>query len=254
MRHAMRYAMGVYAPRRANGHRPCRLGACGRLEGPRQAAHGGDQGRQPVAHGAQGLHPRAHARLDGGGREGLHQSAACTLRMHMHTASAQCRCCACTCLHMSCCFRAAFVPSIYLNTGRPQVFVPYRRTKLTLLMKDVFDIACSRLCSTVVLACVSALAKDAPHTLNTLGCAPPWRAHAHGRRMAWTRHAHGARTAHPLHAHCSRSSAAAAQHLPGTVIARACSGWLCAQRIYSILQVRRAPACGRTEADGPHGA
>ena len=107
----------------------------------------------------------------------------------------------------------------------PQVFVPYRRTKLTLLMKDVFDIACSRLCSTVVLACVSALAKDAPHTLNTLGCAPPLRVHGvHAARS--TRHADCAHTAHTLHAHCS---------------------------VYT-LQVRRAPARGRTAADGPHGA
>ena len=56
-----------------------------------------------------------------------------------------------------------------------KVFVPYRRTKLTLLMKDIFDISCSRLCTTVVLACVSPLAKDAPHTLNTLGYAAPLR-------------------------------------------------------------------------------
>lgn len=56
-----------------------------------------------------------------------------------------------------------------------KVFVPYRRTKLTLLMKDVFDIGCSRLCSTVVLSCISPLAKDAPHTLNTLGYAAPLR-------------------------------------------------------------------------------
>ena len=77
--------------------------------------------------------------------------------------------------------------------------MPYRRTKLTLLMKDVFDIACSRLCSTVVLACVSALAKDAPHTLNTLGCAPPLRAHC--MHTACTRCAHGTHTAHTRRAH-----------------------------------------------------
>ena len=32
-----------------------------------------------------------------------------------------------------------------------QCHVPYRRNKLTLLMKDVFDIRCHRLCSTVVV-------------------------------------------------------------------------------------------------------
>ena len=54
-------------------------------------------------------------------------------------------------------------------------FVPYRRSKLTLLMKDVFDIGCSRLCSTVVLSCVSPLAKDAKHTINTLEYSAPLR-------------------------------------------------------------------------------
>jgi len=54
-------------------------------------------------------------------------------------------------------------------------FVPYRRSKLTLLMKDVFDVGCNRLCSTVVLSCVSPLAKDAKHTVNTLQYAAPLR-------------------------------------------------------------------------------
>ena len=40
------------------------------------------------------------------------------------------------------------------------VHVPFRRSKLTLLMKPVFDISCSRLCTTVVLAHVSPLACD----------------------------------------------------------------------------------------------
>jgi len=71
------------------------------------------------------------------------------------------------------CIRARTLASI--AAAGEKVFVPYRRTKLTLLMKDVFDISCSRLCSTVVLSCVSPLAKDAPHTLNTLGYAAPLR-------------------------------------------------------------------------------
>ena len=54
-------------------------------------------------------------------------------------------------------------------------FVPYRRSKLTLLMKDVFDVGCARLCSTVVLSCVSPLAKDAKHTINTLQYSAPLR-------------------------------------------------------------------------------
>ena len=54
-------------------------------------------------------------------------------------------------------------------------FVPFRRSKLTLLMKDVFDVGCARLCSTVVLACVSPLSGDAKHTVNTLQYAAPLR-------------------------------------------------------------------------------
>ena len=57
--------------------------------------------------------------------------------------------------------------------ARPHV--PYRRSKLTLLMKDVFDIECTRMCSTVVVACVSPVAKDAAHTVNTLQYAAPLR-------------------------------------------------------------------------------
>jgi hypothetical protein len=53
--------------------------------------------------------------------------------------------------------------------------VPYRQSKLTLLMKDCFDISCSRLCNTVVLAHVSPLARDVAHSLNTIKYAAPLR-------------------------------------------------------------------------------
>ena len=46
--------------------------------------------------------------------------------------------------------------------------MPYRRSKLTLLMKDVFHAGCTRLCSTVVLATCSPLASDCAHSANTL--------------------------------------------------------------------------------------
>jgi kinesin family protein 2/24 len=59
--------------------------------------------------------------------------------------------------------------------GRSEVHVPYRRSKLTLLMKDVFDIGCARLCATVVLAHVSPLARDAKHSVNTISYAAPLR-------------------------------------------------------------------------------
>lgn len=61
------------------------------------------------------------------------------------------------------------------RVGCNDAFVPYRRSKLTLLMKDVFDIGCKRLCSTVVLAHVSPLARDVKHSSNTLQYAAPLR-------------------------------------------------------------------------------
>ena len=51
--------------------------------------------------------------------------------------------------------------------------VPYRRSKLTLLMKDVFNAECTRLCSTVVLATCSPLASDVSHGANTLMYSSP---------------------------------------------------------------------------------
>jgi hypothetical protein len=50
-----------------------------------------------------------------------------------------------------------------------------RRSKLTLLMKDVFDISCQRMCSTVVLAHVSPLARDVKHSTSTLQYSAPLR-------------------------------------------------------------------------------
>lgn len=55
------------------------------------------------------------------------------------------------------------------------IHIPYRRNKLTLLMKDVFDIGCSRLCSTVVIAHTSPLVSDISHTKNTVKYAAPLR-------------------------------------------------------------------------------
>jgi len=59
--------------------------------------------------------------------------------------------------------------------GVDGVHVPYRRNKLTLLMKDVFDIGCSRMCSTVVIANCSPLVSDIAHTKNTVKYAAPLR-------------------------------------------------------------------------------
>ena len=46
---------------------------------------------------------------------------------------------------------------------------------MTLLMKDVFDVASPRMTSTVVLANISPLARDVGHSANTLSYASPWR-------------------------------------------------------------------------------
>jgi len=61
------------------------------------------------------------------------------------------------------------------GAGADGIHVPYRRNKLTLLMKDVFDIGCSRLCSTVVIANCSPLVSDISHTKNTVKYAAPLR-------------------------------------------------------------------------------
>jgi kinesin family protein 2/24 len=61
------------------------------------------------------------------------------------------------------------------GVGNGDIHVPYRRNKLTLLMKDVFDIGCSRLCSTVVIAACSPLASDIDHTSSTVKYAAPLR-------------------------------------------------------------------------------
>lgn len=54
--------------------------------------------------------------------------------------------------------------------------IPYRRSKLTLLMKDVFDVSGQqRPSATVVLAMVSPLARDAAQSANTLAYAAPLR-------------------------------------------------------------------------------
>lgn len=73
------------------------------------------------------------------------------------------------------CVRARTRASKLGAASDTKCFVPYRRNKLTLLMKDIFDIGCRRLCSTVVIATVSALALDIPHTANTLSYAAPLR-------------------------------------------------------------------------------
>ena len=83
------------------------------------------------------------------------------------------------------CIRARTVAS--RPGGGAEAHVPYRRSKLTLLMKDVFDVGCARLCSTVVLAACSPLALDVAHSANTLKYAAPLRVAALLRRSPQTK-------------------------------------------------------------------
>lgn len=46
--------------------------------------------------------------------------------------------------------------------------IPYRRSPLTLLLRDCFEIAVRRPTKTVVIACVSPLLRDSRHSINTL--------------------------------------------------------------------------------------
>lgn len=59
--------------------------------------------------------------------------------------------------------------------GQGGTHIPFRNNKLTLLIKDIFDVSCSRLCSTVVIATCSPLVSDISHTKNTVKYAAPLR-------------------------------------------------------------------------------
>lgn len=53
-------------------------------------------------------------------------------------------------------------------TSTQHLHIPYRRSPLTLLLRDCFEIAVRRPTKTVMIACVSPLLRDARHTINTL--------------------------------------------------------------------------------------
>ncbi len=52
--------------------------------------------------------------------------------------------------------------------GAGTVHVPYRRSKLTHLLKDVFDVSTTRLCATCMLATVHPTAKDVSQSCTTI--------------------------------------------------------------------------------------
>ncbi|EAN83077.1 putative Kinesin-13 6 [Trypanosoma cruzi] len=53
-------------------------------------------------------------------------------------------------------------------TSTNHLHIPFRRSPLTLLLRDCFEIAVKRPTKTVMIACVSPLLRDARHTINTL--------------------------------------------------------------------------------------
>ncbi|ORC91985.1 putative MCAK-like kinesin [Trypanosoma theileri] len=53
-------------------------------------------------------------------------------------------------------------------TSTNHLHIPFRRSPLTLLLRDCFEIAVKRPTKTVVIACISPLLRDARHTFNTL--------------------------------------------------------------------------------------
>eukprot|EP00727_Mastigamoeba_balamuthi_P013656 m51a1_g8913 hypothetical protein (496) ;mRNA; f:783653-785198 len=65
------------------------------------------------------------------------------------------------------CIRARGSASSAAAAGR-HVHVPYRASKLTLLLRDCFELAVRRPTKLAVVSCLSPVAGDVPHTLNTL--------------------------------------------------------------------------------------
>lgn len=53
-------------------------------------------------------------------------------------------------------------------TSTQHLHIPYRRSPLTFLLRDCFEIAVRRPTKTVMIACVSPLLRDSRHTINTL--------------------------------------------------------------------------------------
>lgn len=54
------------------------------------------------------------------------------------------------------------------STSTQHLHIPYRRSPLTLLLRDCFEIAVRRPTKTAIIACVSPLLRDARHSINTL--------------------------------------------------------------------------------------
>jgi len=63
----------------------------------------------------------------------------------------------------------------FFSPVRPICLRSAHSSKLTLILKDVFDFSCARICSTVVIAAASPLARDVAHAADTLKYAAPLR-------------------------------------------------------------------------------
>lgn len=70
------------------------------------------------------------------------------------------------------CIRGRALAALNLDK---HVHVPYRTSRLTILLKDAFELATSRVCKTIVIAHCSPSINDAAHSLNTLRYAQPFK-------------------------------------------------------------------------------
>ena len=68
------------------------------------------------------------------------------------------------------CIRNRTKASLHLDK---HIHIPYRQSRLTLLLKDAFELESRRQCKTVVFACISPSLFDFSHTQNTLRYAAP---------------------------------------------------------------------------------
>ncbi|KAL0232665.1 hypothetical protein GEMRC1_011412 [Eukaryota sp. GEM-RC1] len=60
--------------------------------------------------------------------------------------------------------------------------IPYRQSKITLLLKDVFELRSLRQCRTCFFVCVSPLSQDVSHSINSLRYAAPMRVVSQGAK------------------------------------------------------------------------
>ncbi|ORY44134.1 P-loop containing nucleoside triphosphate hydrolase protein [Rhizoclosmatium globosum] len=72
-----------------------------------------------------------------------------------------------------CIQKRAAVDDVGTSGVRQHIHVPYRSSKLTMLLKDAFEVASGRACRTVVIAMVNPSILDTPQSLSTLRYVAP---------------------------------------------------------------------------------